>query len=301
MKILKAMAVGRVTPPDIRCRGSCAPLAAEVRVPGAHRVTRPTHRRAVAAHATLLLLVLLMTLATGDGFAVVSTPGEATAQFEAANKLYEQGKFAEAAAAYETIQQSGVASPALYFNLGNALFKSARIGRALVAYRQAEQLAPRDPDVRANLQFARNQVQGPTRHAGRVERWLATLSLNEWTALAAGALWLTFISLAAIQLQPKLAQSLRTLTGAAAIATVIFGACLGLALATQNGAKSAVITAREVTVHNGPFDESPNAFTAHDGAELRVLDRKDDWLQVTDDNRRTGWLKRGEVTLLKNS
>ena len=33
----------------------------------------------------------------------------------------------------------------------------------------------------------------------------------------------------------------------------------------------------------------------------RVLDRKDDWVQVTDDRRRTGWLKRSQVALLKDS
>ena len=252
-------------------------------------------------HTTGLMLVLLAMVAAGDGLAASPGAGDAAAQFESANRLYEQGKFTEAAAAYEKIRQSDAASPALYFNLGNALFKSAQIGRALAAYRQAEQLAPRDPDVRANLQFTRNQVQGPTRRAGRADRWLGTLSLNEWTALAAGALWLTFISLAAIQLRRQLAQSLRNLTIAAAIVTVMFGACLGLALANQNGAESAIVTAREVTVHNGPFDESPNAFTAHDGAELRVLDRKDDWLQVTDDNRRSGWLKRGDVELMNRS
>ena len=247
------------------------------------------------------LLVLVTTLTTGDAFAASPVAGDAAAQFEAANRLYEQGKFAEAAGAYEKIRQSGVVSPALYFNLGNAFFKSAQIGRALVAYRQAEQLAPRDPDVRANLQFTRNQVQGPTRQAGRMDRWLSTLSLNEWTAFAAGALWLMFVSLAAIQLRPRLAPSLRNLTAAAAIATVMFSVCLGLAFATQVGADSAVVTAREVAVHNGPFEESPNAFTARDGAELRVLDRKDDWLQVTDGNRRSGWLKRGQVTLMNRS
>jgi len=247
------------------------------------------------------LLVLLISLAAGDGFATPPTTGDMAAQFDTANKLYEQGRFAEAVVAYETIRKSGVASPALYFNLGNALFKSAQIGRALVAYREAEQLAPRDPDVRANLQFARNQVQGPTRRAGRVERWLASLSLNEWTALAAGSLWLTCVSLAAIQLRPRLAQSLRNLSAASGVAMVIFGACLGLALTNRVGTESAIVTAREVTVRNGPLDESPSAFTAHDGAELRVLDRKDDWLQVTDDNRRSGWLKHSEVALLKTS
>lgn len=247
------------------------------------------------------LLVTAMSLGPLGGFAAPSVSGNVAAQFDAANKLYEEGRFKDAAAAYESIRQTGVASPALYFNLGNALFKSSQIGRALVAYRKAEQLAPRDPDVRANLQFARNQVQGPTRHAGRLERWLGTLSLNEWTALAAVSLWLTFVSLAAVQLKPKLAPSLRNFTIAAAVATVFFGAGLSLALATQNGASFAIVTVRDVTVHNGPFDESPGAFTAKDGAELRVLDHKDNWLQVTDDHRWTGWLKRNEVTLLNNS
>ena len=75
--------------------------------------------------------------------------------FDTANKLYEEGKFAEAAAAYESLVQSRQVSAALYFNLGNAWFKSGQIGRAIAAYRQAEQMTPRDPDLRANLQFAR--------------------------------------------------------------------------------------------------------------------------------------------------
>jgi len=295
------MAAVCVTRPDILRRGSCAPRSQTFAADGAHGVMRPTGPAVPRGRTAALLLFLLTTLTAGDGFATSPGTGDATAQFEAANKFYEQGKFAEAATAYETIRQSGVASAALYFNLGNTLFKSAQIGRALVAYRQAEQLAPRDPDVRANLQFARKQVTGPTRRAGRVERWLASLTLNEWTGLAAGSLWLTCVSLAAIQLRPRLAQSLRNLPAAGAVTTVIFGVCLGLALANHVGTECAIVTAREVTVRNGPLDESPGAFTAQDGAELRVLDRKDDWLQVTDDNRRSGWLKHGEVALLKTS
>jgi len=56
--------------------------------------------------------------------------------------------------------------------------------------------------------------------------------------------------------------------------------------------KTAIVTVSEASVRNGPFDESPSAFTARDGAELRVLDHKDDWLQVTDGTRRVGWVKR---------
>jgi tetratricopeptide (TPR) repeat protein len=249
----------------------------------------------------LWLLALLMMLAPTRLPALPASAVNTAAQFDAANRLYEQGKFAEAAAAYEAIRRDGVASAALFFNLGNALFKAARIGQALVAYRHAEQLSPRDPDVQANLRFTRNQVQGPTYNPSRLEQWLRKLSLNEWTVLVAVALWLAFVSLAIAQLHPKSASALRKLAATAAVAAVVLGSCLGLALRNYLGTKSAIVTAHEVSVRNGPFGESPSAFTVHDGAELLVLDHKDNWLQVTDGNRRTGWLKRSEVVLLNGS
>src|SRR5260370_28423453 len=127
-----------------------------------------------------------------------------TSAFEAANKLYEQGKHSEAAANYEKLIQAGQVSAALHFNLGNALFKSGQIGRAIAAYHQAEQLAPRDPDVRANLQFARNQAQGPSLSPSRWQHWLGKLSVNEWTLLSAGGLWLLLFLLAPGQCRPVL-------------------------------------------------------------------------------------------------
>ena len=78
-----------------------------------------------------------------------------SALFDAGNKLYEQGKYGEAAAAYLRLLERGDRSAAVYFNLGNACFKSGQIGRAILAYREAARVTPRDPDLRANLQFAR--------------------------------------------------------------------------------------------------------------------------------------------------
>src|SRR5437867_7486838 len=147
------------------------------------------------------------------------------AAFDAANKLYYEGKFAEAAAAYEKLAQSGQGAPALYFNLGNALFKSGQIGRAIAAYRQAEQLTPRDPDVRANLQFARNQIQGPTFSANRWERWLGKLTLNEWTLLAAGAIWLWLLLLGLLQWRPAWKRPLRAYVVALAAAAGVVCGC----------------------------------------------------------------------------
>src|ERR1700744_2169799 len=87
---------------------------------------------------------------------------DATADFSAANKLYAEGKFAAAANAYQKILDTGGQSPALLFNDANAEFKSGNLGRAIAGYRRAEQLAPHDSDIRANLAFVRTQVQGAT-------------------------------------------------------------------------------------------------------------------------------------------
>ena len=80
---------------------------------------------------------------------------------------------------------SGTVSPAIYFNLGNAYFKAGQLGRAIAALREAEKLAPRDPDVRANLQFIRGRVQGPAAAASSWQQWFATLTINEWAVLTA--------------------------------------------------------------------------------------------------------------------
>ncbi len=217
--------------------------------------------------------------------------------FEAANKLYYEASFTNAAAAYEKIIQSGQHAPALYFNLGNAWFKSGQIGRAIAAYRHAEQLTPRDPDVRANLRFARNQAQGPSFSPNRLQLWPSKLTLNEWTLLATGSVWLWFLLLTATQWRPQWKNSFRSLLFGLAAASLAFCGCLAAALYEQRGVQIAVVIAREAVIRHGPLEESQNSFAVHDGAELRVLDRKEDWLLVTTDPRRMGWLRRDQVLL----
>jgi tetratricopeptide (TPR) repeat protein len=217
--------------------------------------------------------------------------------FDTANKLYEEGKFAEAAAAYESLVQSRQVSAALYFNLGNAWFKSGQIGRAIAAYRQAEQMTPRDPDLRANLQFARKQTPSPTLSPSRWQRWLGRLTLNEWTVLAAVALWLWLLLLAILQWRPTLRLVLRTYVLSLAVLAALLCACAAAALREIRFTRTAIVITHEATVRYGPLAESPVAFSVHDGAELRVLDQKDEWFQVSAGPRRTGWLRRDQTIL----
>jgi hypothetical protein len=125
---------------------------------------------------------------------------------------------------------------------------------------------------------------------------MAALTLNEWALLAALAFWIWLALLAAVQLRPAWKQSLRAFLWCGGFATLVLGGCVGAAW-SGNSNKTAIVVVQDAATHNGPLDEAPTGATVHDGAELSVLDTKNDWLQVQVDNQRVGWLKRSQVVL----
>jgi tetratricopeptide (TPR) repeat protein len=221
-----------------------------------------------------------------------------SAGFEQANKLYEEGKFAAAADAYNKLLETGSASTALYFNRGNAFFKLGQVGRAIASYRLAEQISPRDPDLQANLRFARTQARGGSPYRKDFwQRWLGALTLNEWAILTAAAAWFLFVLLALTQWRPELGRKLRLWLLTAGICVVILGISLAGALNTGYFTTTAIVVAGEAEVRNGPLDESQPAFKVRDGVELNVLDRKDDWLEVVDPAQRSGWVRQNQTLI----
>jgi tetratricopeptide (TPR) repeat protein len=232
------------------------------------------------------------------GFAGNLFATDITTDFSAANKLYAQGKFPDAAQAYEKILATGAQSPALQFNYANAEFKSGNLGKAIDGYRRAALLSPRDPEIRANLAFVRNQVQGVTIRESRWQGWLGQLSLNEWTLLAMAAFWSTFILLTTRQIRPAPGAKLKNTTSICMTLAILSGTCLGLQAANHFSEQTAVMIEDNVTARSGPFDEAQSAFTMRDGAELSVLDRHDDWVQVANGAGKTGWLSAKQVKIL---
>jgi tetratricopeptide (TPR) repeat protein len=220
------------------------------------------------------------------------------ADFSGANKLYAEGKFPDAAVAYEKILQTGWQSPALLSNFASAEFKAGHLGKAIAAYRQAELLTPRDAELRANLAFVRNQVQGATLRESRWQNWMGSLTLNEGAVLTAVLFWMTFGLFIARQLLPGLVPRLKSATRIFVALTLLSGAALGLQAANHFSSATAVVIADSVTARSGPFDDAQNAFTARDGAELSVLDQHDGWVQVANGAGKSGWLPAKLVEVL---
>jgi len=138
--------------------------------------------------------LLLTGLLIAAGLTMYADSPADTGAMMASNELYDAGRYAESAQVYEQIVDQGYQDSALYYNLGNAYYKQGDLGRAILNYVRAERLAPRDADVRANLELARAQTIDllgpaerslPARLAAAVQSRLTTNEL----AAATLALW----------------------------------------------------------------------------------------------------------------
>lgn len=223
----------------------------------------------------------------------------APALFDAAGRLYEQAQYRAAAEAYEAMAGGGAVSSALYFNLGNAWYKTGEAGRAIRSYRLAERLAPRDPDIRANLRMTRELVLGGEPPAPpvwrRLQRWLTP---DEWASLTAALAWTCFGALALRQWRPATGPGWTRLAAVTGAGGLVAAVLLLAAWQEIKAVRDAVVVVDEAVVRYGPLEVSPELVKLTDGAEVRVLDRKDGWLQVSGFPRGPGWIAEGDVLLV---
>ena len=234
-------------------------------------------------------------LAGGLLFACSSPASEA--QFEEANRLYETGRFPEAAALYRATATNGV-SANLLFNLGNAHFKAGQLGQAMAAYQRSLRLDPRNPETRANLRFAREQANTQPPTLSLRQRWMRMLSLGEWTALASMVITLFLLLLAVRQLEPEAFVGKPRWIRLPAAGVVAAALLLAMAASDYFSNSHAFVSVEKATVRNGPLEESPESFKATDGIELLVHDRKGDFLEVESLLGLKGWIHSGDVELL---
>jgi tetratricopeptide (TPR) repeat protein len=252
------------------------------------------------------VLALVAVLSSISSWAAGSDAGKAL--FEEGNKLYEQRKYSEAVSSYEKAIQNGQSNGPVFFNLGNAFYKAGQPGKSIAAYREAEKTIPRDPGLRYNLQFVRNQVSGGGASVQKGwKRWLAHLTLNEWTVLFMCAFWVWMGLLALGEVRPELRKTMRGYTGVAGLVMALLGAALGSSAYELTSEREAVVVVTNAVVRFGPLEEASVAFQLRDGSEVAVTGEKDvadgtnrqGWYQIEDAGRRSGWLKADQVDLVR--
>ncbi|MDX2170792.1 MAG: BatD family protein [Deltaproteobacteria bacterium] len=224
------------------------------------------------------------------------------ASFFQGNQAYADGRYADAVQAYEAVRRQGLSSGALEFNLGNAWMKQGDVGRAIAAYTRAARRLPRDPDVGANLAFAREQARidvPPPPLWLRVAAPFAASFTGGGLAVAATLAWWGLWALLALRLWVG-GTGAKLALGRAALALGVVTALL----VTSWAARVLELDVREAVVviaagdTPARFEPSPNGtehFAVTAGTPLGVIQGREDWLQVRRADGRRGWIPAAAV------
>jgi tetratricopeptide (TPR) repeat protein len=245
------------------------------------------------------LAVLLLAIA-------IALPAHAQGEFVPPAELlrrghtaYEAGNFAAAVDAYERAERAGVRTGALYYNLGNAYYKSDQLGKAIASYRRAERLIPRDRELQSNLAHAlarREDKAMQTPAMPLIAAWnalLAWLSLNEWILVCAAF----YVLASAMVLWAAMSRGrgwLRIARNAALAAAGIMLVMTGARARVERVERGVVAVAR-LPVTSGPGNTYTTEFSLHEGADVRIESRREEWLRISVNRTLRGWVPAASV------
>jgi tetratricopeptide (TPR) repeat protein len=221
--------------------------------------------------------------------------------FDDANRQFQSGDFAGAAASYENILIAEGPSAAVFYNLGNSYQTLKQYGPAILAYERARLLAPRDPDLLANLALARKAATAfeETGDHPRLDVVLDFLSRDEWSWLVAGAaLFLGVIAVicGAVKLQQRQRLVARISSVVAALAIIAGSIALYL---RRDEAGRGIVLSESATVRLSPFENAESLGSPGPGRTVRLGAENGDYhyVEVSGTNLK-GWLARRDVAAI---
>jgi len=199
--------------------------------------------------------IAFIVLAAAPARAAIDRP-EATFHARQAAELCEKGDYKASIKKGEDVLKAGFVSAEVHYNLGNAYLRTGQVGKAILAYRRAELLAPRDPDIRANLELARSRRRDkldprqPTKPVRAVLGVYYLLNLRELAVI-----FVIFVVVVAVLANAAVLRHSRRAGRLAALGLALVAA-LGVSLALkvhgQSGRREGVLLARKAEVRTGP-------------------------------------------------
>ena len=268
---------------------------------------------------TILLLSLLLcgalcaqqTTEAVEGTANNEAPAEQTTEqtlqapttaeelWASAGAAYSAEDYASAIASYSIIEDKGLSSAALYYNMANAYFKSEQIAKAILYYNRALRLDPSDEDIRHNLEYAEQQTRDSIE---RIPEFFLTEWMRSLRQTMGGDVW-TILSLVALALMLAMALvyllaqrlSLRKvgfyMMAVFALLFVLGTAFAWSARSEMVGERDAIIMSSSVAVKSSPDRSSTELFVLHDGTKVHTGETVDGWVEIRISDGRKGWIE----------
>jgi tetratricopeptide (TPR) repeat protein len=220
--------------------------------------------------------------------------------FHSGNSAYQQQKYEDARASYLQLVESGVRSPEVFYNLGNACGRTNRKAEAVLYLTRARELDPHDGDIVANLARVAPPAVTALFSASHPLSWTANrLSLREWIGLfltlyfAAGLAGAAYLALgkrpAVLQYSALLASGLCALVAVFAARKYYEAYYVQYAVVAHAG----------TSIRSGPADTFAQVDTLGEGELVKnVGSSEEGWEQVQLTDGRKGYVAQSAILLI---
>jgi tetratricopeptide (TPR) repeat protein len=249
----------------------------------------------------LYLMALFPALAQTEIADPPSTKNSVESMFHNAMTAYDQGRFKDAYQGFNmTREQTGETANLLY-NIANSAYQLERKFEALALYERALRLAPRDPDIRGNLEFLRRDLGLPLLHNPQspgqlIGEFRDRLRPDEWGLVASVVLWAMLIVVSL-----RIARRRRGFSFSVSILMTVFllavGAFFWQSRTTYRAATHAVVAGAATGLTAPSSLAEPTELVLKGGESVRVLEKRTEWVRIRV-GQAEAWLPVGSVFMV---
>lgn len=226
--------------------------------------------------------------------------------WQAANDNYAMGHFSSAIDSYNAIYNSGYESAKLYYNLGNAYYRANNMGKAVLFYKKALKLEPSNVDAKANLAMAKARCVDKIEQVPEfmIVTWIRNvrdmLSSNAWCIIAVAAiLMVAIISLLFRFFLGSRGRKIASVFWLIGILLFLISLCFSISLYNKaKGGGEAVVVSAVGSIKSSPSQDGNPVFILHEGTDVKMLEKIEDWCKIEIADGRQGWVKSSDLEVI---
>jgi hypothetical protein len=216
-------------------------------------------------------------------------------QIDNAEKNFKEGNFSKSIEIYESlIKVEKIEDPYIYYNLSNAYYRNGDVGKAILNIEKALKLAPRDKEIKNNMQFLYSLV-GHSKEQAIKDTFLKHFTLNEIT-IVTSILLIFFICILSLFIIKKM-QFFKHFIVLLILFLLLCGSALTLKGCQEFMLKGAVILS-SANVRSGPGENNPEISTVYEGKLVNIVSRSGDWVNIkfkSNGKNFVGWIRASDV------
>jgi tetratricopeptide (TPR) repeat protein len=242
----------------------------------------------IVAIAVILLFSSLHTIARADY----------NDQWQKGNKYYAEKQYDSAAFYFEQIATLRPGNAEVYYNLGNTYYRLNKIALAVLNYERALRINPEYKEAKDNLVLTQNRISNHIVTADDIffVKWWKSITRPD--KATSWAIW-AFVTFTIIMILMVL-RRLRKGTFPIQLNGLLWIACgsfLLLAFASANNMEqhaTAVVMQGDAPLMNNERKGKPVVLIP-EGTTVKIRDDKENWLEISLPDGRTGWLQQNLV------